>query len=448
LLLVSDDSELQSRVKTVASKLDLAVSTEPKYEKLVDLCDTAPCDMLLFSAPAEISLPKDIIDTVRTIADKNPAVRVLLLLGKKHASRVLKAMRSRSFHYARLPVSDEELKHIVATSLDEQPNISDTKATDRSKTRVRFGNLIGKSNSMQRVYEQIEQAAEVDIPVLLLGETGTGKDLVGKLIHSCSDRESKPFVPVNLGSLPIELVASELFGHEKGAFTGASDSRSGVFEQANNGTVFLDEIDAIDNKVQVSLLRLLEDKRFNRLGGKQPIASHARLIAASNADLTDQVKNGTFRKDLFYRLDVLRIDLPALRQRQGDIPLLIEAMIAQYNEKFHKKINSVASDAVDLLKRYDWPGNVRELKNVIQRAVLICEDKELKPKHLPPRFRSKKKNRHDVVTFEIGTSLEDIEREMVIRTLEATDNNRKEAAKLLGISRRAIYSKLHKFNIE
>jgi DNA-binding NtrC family response regulator len=306
--------------------------------------------------------------------------------------------------------------------------------------------LIGKSAPMQFLYQQIRRAAQNDIHVLLIGETGTGKDLTAQAIHKLSERRDEPYIPVNLGSLPPQLVASELFGHEKGAFTGAADQFEGKFERAGNGTVFLDEIDSVEEKVQVSLLRLLEQKRFQRLGGKKFIFSNVRLIASSNAELEELVAKGRFRKDLFYRLDVFRIELPTLKERHGDIPLLISVFLDQFNKAFNKDIKSISHECLQILEAHSWPGNVRELKNVVQRAVIMCEDDELLPEHLPPRFQKAKQKKR--IYFDIGTPLEVVERKMILGALEMTNNNRKKAAELLGISRRAIYNKLRKHRIE
>ncbi|MFW6456991.1 MAG: sigma-54 interaction domain-containing protein [Planctomycetota bacterium] len=310
-----------------------------------------------------------------------------------------------------------------------------------------FEQIVGQSESMQRVYRQIRQAAATDVPVLLIGETGTGKDLVARSIHRRSSRKRGPFRAVNLGALPKDLVASELFGHEKGAFTGATEKRRGQFELADEGTIFLDEIASISEKVQVSLLRLLERKEFQRLGGRTTIETNARLVAASNQDLADEVDNGEFREDLYYRLDVFRISLPPLRDRRSDIPLLIEEFVKRYNERFDKNVRGISPECVGLLENYDWPGNVRELKNVVQRAVLVCDEDVLLPENLPPRFRENKPAR-PTVQMEVGTTLGEMEREMIIRTLEYTKNNRSQTARLLGISRRTLYNKLDKYRIE
>ncbi len=320
------------------------------------------------------------------------------------------------------------------------------KASPAKHVRRRFGHMIGGSLPMQELYEQIELAARTNIPVLLLGETGTGKDLAAQAIHRRSELAQKPYVPTNLGAYPSTLVASELFGHERGSFSGAHQQFAGVFERACDGTVFLDEIDCLEEKVRVSLLRVLESKEFYRLGGREVLRADFRLISASNADLPNLAENNEFRTDLFYRLDGLRINLPPLRDRRDDLPLLIDFLVARYNRSLRKKVEKVSSEVVDILRAYDWPGNIRELKNVVQQAMIQCDEKILKPEHLPPRFLDYRP-RSNTVTFTIGTSLEEVERTMVARTLEAANDNRQKAASRLGISRRAIYSKLHKHNL-
>jgi len=310
-----------------------------------------------------------------------------------------------------------------------------------------FYGMIGQSRAMQEVYRRIEQAAMTDIPVLLLGETGTGKDMAACAIHAMSDRAAGAYIPVNLGALPRELIASELFGHEKGAFTGAAGMHQGKFEQARGGDVFLDEIDTIDESIQVALLRLIENKTFQRIGGTRFHTTDARVLVASNQDLEQAVREGKFRKDLYYRLDVFRIELPPLRERGEDIDVLVKAFLRQYAGAFHKKIVGVSREFLDLLHEYEWPGNVRELKNVIQRAVLVCSGRVLGPEHLPGRF-VETKERPERMTLEVGMSLAEMEREMIHRTLEVTGNNRKRTAQMLGISRHALYNKLARYGLK
>ncbi len=307
----------------------------------------------------------------------------------------------------------------------------------------RFERMIGSSPVMMEVYEQIQVAAGTDIPVMLLGETGTGKELAAQAIHRRSPYVNEAYVPINLGAYPSSLIASELFGHERGSFSGAHQRFAGVFERGCNGTIFLDEIDCIDEKVRVSLLRVLDSKEFYRLGGQQVLRTDFRLISGSNADLPEMAERNEFRMDLFFRLDGMRIKLPPLRDRLDDIPALVDYLVAKYNRSMTRKVKKVSPEVIDIFSGYNWPGNVRELKNAVQSAMILCDDKTLKPEHLPTRFQGHQPQPR-TVTIKIGTSLEEVERMMVVKTLEATNNNRRKAASLLGISRRAIYGKLHK----
>jgi len=373
--------------------------------------------------------------------------QVLFLVESKDIQTAMAALEAGSYQYARLPVPDEELRLLIETAIKKRPCYGPNLLLERKKQEVKFEMLVGQSTAMQEVYRQIRQAASTDMPVLLMGETGTGKDLAAQAIHAQSRRAAGPYVPVNLGALPAELVASELFGHEKGAFTGAFQKRAGKFEMAMEGTVFLDEIASIDEKVQIGLLRLIEEKKLHRLGGKRSIKTDARLIAASNKDLEELTHRGRFRQDLYFRLDVFRIMIPPLRERIGDISLLVNEFLTRYNLAFQKNILGIAPQCITLLESYAWPGNVRELKNVIQRAVLVCTGEVLLPEHLPPRFNPDRPV-YPTVTFKVGTPLDKVEKEMILRALTTTQNSRKQAAALLGISRRALYNKLKKHQID
>ncbi len=309
-----------------------------------------------------------------------------------------------------------------------------------------YGLLLGHSTPMKQVFTQIKKARTVDVPVLLLGETGTGKDLAAQTIHTYSERNQGPYVPVNLSALPTSIIASELFGHERGSFTGAVNQRKGKFEQAKNGSLFLDEIESIDQKTQVSLLRVLEDRKFYRLGGKRQISTNARLIAASNENLKQLVDQGTFREDLYYRLEIFPINLPPLRDRKEDISVLISAFLNKANQRLKKHVTTIHDECLRALEEYEWPGNVRELKNVLQRAVLFCEGEELTLEHFPAQFRTGEFSSPSI-TINIGTPLHEVERRMILCALEHAGDNRTQAAKLLGITRRAIYNKLKKHNL-
>ncbi len=306
---------------------------------------------------------------------------------------------------------------------------------------VHFDRMIAKSPAMKRVFRRIIMAASTNVPVLVLGETGTGKDMVAKSIHERSARRHGPFIAVNVGAIPRELVASELFGHEQGAFTGAVSRRAGRFEMASRGTLFLDEITTMDEQAQVSFLRVLESKEFYRVGGRQPVTRDVRVVAATSADLRQLVQEGKFREDLMYRLDVFPITLPPLRERPGAIRLLCEEFQKTYRNTFHLPVRRFEPAAMRLLERYQWPGNVRELKNVIQRAVLVARHGPITRGHLPERIVYQPA-REFSFTFPNGRPLKELEREYLRRTLALTHGNKARAARLLRISRKALYQKL------
>jgi len=309
-----------------------------------------------------------------------------------------------------------------------------------------FDGLIGQSRLMKDVFWKINLAAENDITVLITGESGTGKELVARSIHNRSRRSGSPFVAINMGAVSKELVPSELFGHEKGAFTGAIEFKDGIFESASGGTLFLDEVSSLDSKTQTSLLRILENREFRRVGGKETIRTDARIIAATNKDLRKAVEEGIFRRDLYFRLEVFTFNLPPLREKWGDIPLLVKEFIKMFNKEMGKNINKVSKDALDYLIKYEWPGNVRELKNVIQRAMLLSKKNTLTPEYLPDRIIIDNPKRKDL-NLEIGLPLKEIEKRYIERTLWWSRGNKLKAAKLLGISRRALYNKIEEYNL-
>jgi len=314
---------------------------------------------------------------------------------------------------------------------------------------LEFEGMLGASLPMREVFQRILEAASEDIAVLITGETGTGKDLVASAVHKRSRRRNGPYIAVNTGAMPSELIASELFGHERGAYTGATETTKGRFEEAHGGTIFLDEISAISEKVQVSLLRVLETKTFRRVGGEKDICADVRVIAATNENLEEAVKQKRFREDLFYRLEVFHIHVPALRERPGGIALLANHFVPHFNAIYKKNVRAVARETWRCLRSYSWPGNVRELKNVIQRAVLMAKAEELTPDLLPQRIRATAETHAARQHFPIhaGMTLDAVEREFILMTLGSTKGNKKEAAQSLGISRRALYDKLKKHGL-
>ena len=444
LLLVTSIEATEKQFRRLYDQTNFTIDAIPDIHKVLKRFERKMYDILVISGETFSNLPEEYFDILKIISHDNPSTMIIFLVDKKEVKLAITAMEFGGYQYAKYPVADDELTLLIETAIHQTPAAS--AKLQKADKKNRFQQFIGGSAPMQQVYKQIGQAAETDITILLLGETGTGKDLAAQAIHRLSRRESEPFLPVNLGAFPPELVASELFGHEAGAFTGARQSRKGVFEQGKCGTVFLDEIDAVNQKVQVSLLRLIEQKKFTRLGGDRYLNNKARLIAASNSDLIDLVEKGNFRQDLYYRLDVFRIQIPPLRERMEDLELLTDSMISMYNNDFTKHIRNIRNDCLQILRQYDWPGNVRELKNVIQRAVLVCDGPEITPDHLPARLQKEKPDKASI-SIPVGRTLAEVEREVIMSTLRLTNDNRKLTAEMLGISRRTLYDKLNKYNL-
>jgi DNA-binding NtrC family response regulator len=336
--------------------------------------------------------------------------------------------------------------------MQKRPELGEKNLPHKGSVAIEFEGMLGISLPMLEVFQRIMEAASTDISVLITGETGTGKELVAAAIHKRSKRKDKPYIAVNTGAMTSELIATELFGHEKGAYTGALEKNLGRFEQADGGTIFLDEISTMDEKTQVSLLRVLEEKTFRRVGGEKDIHVDVRVIAATNENLEEAVKQRRFREDLYYRLDVFRINLPPLRERPpAAITLLTNKFVSGFSAIYGKQVRKVSPETLRCLRRYSWPGNVRELKNVVQRAVLIAKREELTPDLIPARIReaagSSTGTDSQLLPIHVGMTLETVEKEFIRMTLAATGGNKKEAASILGISRRALYNKLKKYNL-
>src|SRR5918993_300378 len=307
-----------------------------------------------------------------------------------------------------------------------------------------FGELVGSSEPMRQIYSLIEQVAPSSASVLITGESGTGKELVARTVHNLSPRRGAAFVAINCSAIPETLMESELFGHEKGAFTGAASRRPGCFEMANGGTLLLDEIAEMPVALQAKLLRVLEDRKIRRLGGGQEIPVDVRVLAATNRDPHDAVRRGSFREDLLYRLNVITIELPPLRRRREDIPLLAQHLVSQLAERHQRPARHLSAAALEALKSHHWPGNVREMRNVIERAVIICSGEAIERHHLAPYPLDQRQRARDedTLTLPVGTPIEEAERQMILRTLQKTGNDKTRAAELLQISRKTLHNKL------
>jgi two-component system response regulator AtoC len=315
-----------------------------------------------------------------------------------------------------------------------------------------YGRLLGESPAMRRLYETLGRLEEVDAPtVLLIGESGTGKDLIAQSIHERGPRRRGPFMEVDCTSLPEQLIESELFGHEKGSFTDARATKRGMFEVARGGTIFLDEIGEMALATQAKLLRALENRKFRRVGGVATIPLDAGIVAATNRDLGGEVQKGRFREDLFFRLNVIRIDVPPLRERREDLPLLVDHFVQRFNQDFRREIKGVSEEALDLMQRYRWPGNVRELRNVVERIVILEPTDVIQARHLPPEIRysqgASQATSGPFILPEEGVDLEELERNLIQQALDRTSNNQSASARLLGISRYALRYRMEKHGL-
>ncbi|MBN2089147.1 sigma-54-dependent Fis family transcriptional regulator [candidate division KSB1 bacterium] len=320
--------------------------------------------------------------------------------------------------------------------------------SDNPKKGDSFDGIIGRTPVMQNVFKLIEQVARTNVTVMISGESGTGKELVAFSIHKRSTRSKKPFIAVNMGAISPELVISELFGHEKGAYTGAIERKAGRFERANTGTLFMDEISTMDHRTQISLLRVLETRRVHPIGARNSIPINVRVIGATNKELLDMVHSGGFREDLYYRFNVFSIQLPSLRERIDDIPLIANEYILHFAKRYKKKIKILDDDIVRKLCQYDWPGNVRELKNVIHRSVVLCEEDHLNVLHFPPRvIQQPDEGIEPFHKIRVGSTLEEAECEIIRNTLARTSHNKQKTAHILGISRKSLYNKIQKYNL-
>ncbi len=383
------------------------------------------------------------IDVLEAVKKLRPDAEVILMTAYATAQTAVEAMKKGAYDYVIKPFSLEELKlrarHVFEKRQLEQHN---RQLQNELQEKYSIENMVGRSGKMQDVYKMVHKVAPSDATVLILGESGTGKELVARAIHYLSPRRDKPFVAVNCAALPENLLESELFGFEKGAFTGADRRKLGQFELAGEGTIFLDEIAEMTPAIQVKLLRVLQNREFMRLGGTEVIEMKARVIAATNQSLEELIQDGRFREDLYYRINVFPIMLPPLRSRKEDIPDLVQHFLQKY-----KPGAEITAEAMAVLQRYDWPGNVRELENVIERALIMAGDQPIRPEDLPAQLSSRPSVATDA--FDIpdeGIDLEEVEKRLLFRAIEKAGGNKTRAAQLLGITRRKLYSMLERFN--
>jgi DNA-binding NtrC family response regulator len=385
----------------------------------------------------------DGMELLKMINDFDPLLKVIMVTGFSSIEHAVEAIHLGAIDYIAKPVDPTKLKQVIERLL-ELPAIEKNMAVP--ERFVHFGEIIGKSRPIKNVVKKINEITNIDVPVLIFGESGTGKELVAHAIHSASTRRNAPFIAVNTGAIPKDLISSELFGHVKGAFTGAVDNKKGKFEEADGGTLFLDEISSMSEQVQIALLRVLENHKIDRVGGAREIPINVRIVAATNENMEDMIAAGKFREDLYYRLNVYNIELPPLRDRTDDIPLINNYFLEKFNNEYNKKIVAVDDEASAILQKYSWPGNIRELRNILLRSMISAKE-IIHKKDLPEMIRKGMLPGQEI-RFPAGTPLPEIERKSIVKTLSLAKGNKLRAAEMLGISRRSLYNKLEDYDIK
>jgi DNA-binding NtrC family response regulator len=388
-------------------------------------------------------------ELLRALKDQLSDITFILLTAQGTVESAVEAIKEGAYDYLTKPVDPQRLQILLQKAVERQETLREVRHLRRQlREQGSFGRIVGNSAEIRSVYRVIEQAAPTGASVLIWGESGTGKELIAQTIHELSPRAQFPFVAINCAAIPETLLESEIFGHEKGAFTGAHDRRTGVFELAHRGTLFLDEIAEMMPATQVKLLRVVQERTFRRLGGRQEQSVDVRVIAATNMNPGEAVKSGKLREDLYYRLNVFAMELPPLRNRKDDIPLLVQSFLAEFNRVNAKNIRAVDQDAMYILEHYGWPGNIRELRNVIERATILADGEFIEPKHLPPTLVARGEETVPTLTITPGTTVDEAERRLILLTLEHTRNNKTRAAEILGISLKTLHNKLNRMKAE
>jgi DNA-binding NtrC family response regulator len=446
VLVVDDEPAERDGLARMVGQWGYEVETAASGEEALALIESQHPAVVL----TDLVLPEmDGLTLLQKLRETGRPPIVLLVTGHGTVESAVEAMRHGAFDYLTKPVDATRLQVLLEKSI-EQESLSREVNFLRHQLRQKgsFGQLVGQSKNMQEVYRWIELAATSTAPVLVYGESGTGKELVARTIHDLSNRRNKPFVAINCAAIPENLIESELFGHEKGSFTGATERRLGCFELADSGTLFLDEIAEMDSNTQAKLLRVLQEGNFRRVGGgKQEIQVDVRVVAATNRVPSDAIQQNQLREDLFYRLNVFSIKLPPLRERKDDISLLSKTFIEEFNRQDNRQVRGLTNEAERELERYAWPGNVRELRNVVQRAVVLSGTGLIEAEHLPENIL---KVAAPAPTTARGSivPIREMERDAILRALDDTGQDKRRAAQLLGISLKTLYNKLAKYGIQ
>ena len=443
LLIVDDDEDLRTQMKWALTADYNAYLAEDRQSAIAIINKEQPAvvtlDLGLPPNPAGVEEGFAILDH---ILDNYSHTKVIIITGRGEKEHALRAVEKGAYDFFYKPIQLDELKVVLRRAFHVSQLEQEQREMRHRLSGDTFESMIGTSTKMQDVFSTIRKVATTDAPVLIRGESGTGKELVAHAIHRLSIRESKPFIPINCSAIPENLIESELFGHEKGTFTGAHAQRKGRFEMAEGGTLFLDEIGDLPLTLQVKLLRFLQEKTIERVGGREQIEVDTRVLAATNRDLEEAMKNATFRDDLYYRLNVINISLPALRERNADVILLAKTFLDRYTSETRKKIKGFSSEAIEAIECYPWPGNVRELENRIKRAVIMSEGKKITLEDLEMESIAGKKE-----CMVLKDAREILEKDLILKAMARNENNLTKAASDLGISRPTLYDLMEKLGI-
>jgi two-component system response regulator AtoC len=445
ILVVDDEINIREALATILEaegyEVHAAASAEEGKSKLgEDFFQVVISDMRMDSGSG--------MDLLRWIRTDCPETEIILLTAYGSVEDAVEAMKLGAYDYLSKPVDRRRLSLLIGKALEKQRLAEENRSLRRRlSVKEEFSNIIGNSSRIRQIFKIISEVAPTNATILITGESGTGKELVARAIHSRSNRRDGPFITLNCGALPDTLLESELFGYEKGAFTGAAAMKMGRIEMASGGTLFLDEVGDMTPKTQVDLLRALQDREIRRLGGDKVIKVDVRFIAATNKDLAEEIAGKRFREDLYYRLNVVPIVLPALRERKEDIPILVNAFLEEFSKLHKKEPKKISDRALDLMLQYPWPGNVRELRNVAERMVLLSPNDTLEPRDLPASIGHSQDSRQEI-SIPLNQPLEEMEKAVISSVFSRITRNRRKAADILGISLRTLHYKIHKFHLD
>ncbi|MFN4245411.1 MAG: sigma-54-dependent transcriptional regulator [Brevinematia bacterium] len=463
ILVVDDEEKIRDGLKTIFEIEGYNVITSSDGEDAIRKINNEKIDLVIL----DLKMPNmNGYEFLKIVSKTDPFLPIIILTAYGSVEEAVNLTKQGAFDYFIKPPNIEKLLTSISKAIDVRKSLLEKNKSKSKIPQNALDAIIGESEEIKQIKDLIRKIAGTDATVLITGESGTGKELIANAIHALSPRREGPFVKVNCGSIPETLLEAELFGHEKGAFTGAINRRKGRFELANGGTIFLDEIGEISPKLQVALLRVLQEKEFQRVGGEEDIKVDVRVIVATNKNLEEEVKKGNFREDLYYRINIITIHIPPLRQRKTDIPILASHFLKVYSENYKKNIKAISNELIDVITSYPWPGNVRELQNFIESAVIMCNKEELSieciPQHyklklLPPKIlnitnqpqkQSYINSQKPIIVIEIGKTLDAIEKSIIEETLKFTNNNKSKTARILGITRKTLLTKMKKYGLD